>query len=145
MASLAIPPRAGQLCIGDGITPINLNFRSPNNISPRAFLGEIDRNWTTTNSFGGSAQGTRSAKIFDHDNHFVIGVSLDHGRTQFTGNSELGTIDQNFFVHGTGIFIDQPADDVTPVSLRAQHLYRPIRHRYLRCDHEVVGNGRRPL
>jgi iron complex outermembrane recepter protein len=81
----------GQLCIGDGNTPINQNYPTPNNISPNAYLGEIDRNWTTTNSFGGTAQATSSAKIFDHDNHVVIGISVDHGRTQFTGNSELGT------------------------------------------------------
>ena len=113
----------GQLCIGDGNTPINQNYPTPNNISPSAYLGEIDRNWTTTNSFGGTAQATSSAKIFDHDNHVVVGVSLDHGRTQFTGNSELGPIDQNLFVNGSGVFIDQPADDVTPVSVLATNTY----------------------
>ena len=66
---------------------------------------------------------TSSAKIFDHDNHVVVGVSLDHGRTQFTGNSELGPIDQNLFVNGSGVFIDQPADDVTPVSVLATNTY----------------------
>ena len=53
----------------------------------------------------------------------MIGVSVDHGNTQFNGNSEVGTIDQNLFVNGTGIFIDQPANDVTPVSLRAVNTY----------------------
>ena len=116
----------GQLCIGDGNTPININGPTPNSISPTAFLGEIDRNWTATNSFGGTGQATSTAKIFDRDNHFVVGVSVDHGNTQFNGNSEVATIDQNLFVNGTGIYIDQPASDVTPVSLRAVNTYTGV-------------------
>ena len=30
-------------------------------------------------------------QLFDHDNHFVAGVSIDHGLVQFTRSSELGT------------------------------------------------------
>jgi iron complex outermembrane receptor protein len=119
-------PIPGQLCIGDGATPINQNFPVPNTLSPNAFLAEIDRNSTATNSFGGSAQATSSAKWLDHDNHIVAGVSLDHGRTQFKATSELGTIDQNLFVTGTGVFIDQPDDDITPVSLLATNTYTGI-------------------
>src|SRR5262249_7882415 len=37
--------------------------------------------------------------------------------------SELGTVDQNLFVTGTGVFIDQPDADVSPVSLRALNTY----------------------
>src|SRR5271165_7148250 len=40
----------GQLCIGDGNTPINQNFGVLDTLSPNAFLGEIDRNWTSTAS-----------------------------------------------------------------------------------------------
>jgi iron complex outermembrane recepter protein len=117
---------AGQLCIGDGNTPLNINAPTPNTISPTAFLGEIDRNWTNTNSLGGTGQATSTAKIFDHDNHFVVGVSVDYGNTQFNGNSEVGPIDQNLFVNGTGIYIDQPSSDITPVSLRAINTYTGI-------------------
>jgi iron complex outermembrane receptor protein len=113
----------GELCIGDDATPINQNVPVPNTLSPAAFLGEIDRNWTATNSFGGSLQATSTSQVWGHDNHFVIGTSLDRGRTRFNGNSELGTIDQNLFVTGTGVFIDQPAADITPVNLRATNTY----------------------
>jgi iron complex outermembrane receptor protein len=122
----ADPVLGGTLCIGDPTTQINQNFLVPNTISPNAFLAEIDRNWTATNSFGGSAQMTSTTKVLDHDNHFVMGVSLDHGQTQFTANSELGTIDQNLFVTGTGVFIDQPAADLTPVNLQATNTYTGI-------------------
>jgi iron complex outermembrane recepter protein len=113
------------LCIGDDGASLIQGVSVPNNLG-NAFLGEIDRNWTTTNSFGGSAQMTSADKILGHDNHFVIGISLDHGRTQFTGTSELGTIDQNLFVNGTGIYIDQPAAGLSPVSLHAISTYTGI-------------------
>jgi iron complex outermembrane recepter protein len=87
-------------------------------------LGEIDRTWTTTNSFGGSAQAASSAKVFDHDNNFVVGMSLDRGLVQFSTTSELGTISGNPpLVQGSGLFIDQPSGDVAPVGLGAATLY----------------------
>jgi iron complex outermembrane recepter protein len=88
-------------------------------------LGEIDRTWTTTNSFGGSVQAAASEKIFGHDNNFTIGVSLDRGLVQFSTTSELGTVNANQFpfVQGVGLFIDQPSGDVAPVGLGATTLY----------------------
>jgi iron complex outermembrane recepter protein len=117
------------LCMGgDPTQQINVNMAPvPSTIVPNgAFLGEIDRNWTSSNSIGGSAQITSSNKVFDHDNHFVMGISVDHGYTQFTATSELGTIDQNLFVTGTGVFINQPGDDISPVSLHAFNTYTGI-------------------
>jgi iron complex outermembrane recepter protein len=119
-------PFPGELCIGDGVTPININHPTPDFISPGAFLGEIDRNWTSTNSYGGSLQATSTGEMFGHTNHLVVGLSVDHGRSQFTATSELGTIDQNLFVSGVGVFIDQPAADLSPVSLLAQNTYTGI-------------------
>ena len=116
----------GQLCIGDDDTPINRNLVTLNSLLPGAFLGEIDRNWTSTNSFGGTLQATNTTQVFGHDNHVVVGMSVDHGRTQFRASSELGTVDQNLFVTGQGIFIDQPDADLTPVNLRALNTYTGI-------------------
>lgn len=116
---------ASLLCIGDPFTSINVNSPGgvPNNLPPGAFLGEIDRNWTTTNSFGGSVQATSTSQVANLDNHLVVGVSVDHGRTQFTGSSELGTVSQNLFVTGTGVFIDQPDADISPIGLLATNTY----------------------
>ena len=113
----------GLLCFGDATTPLLslaggqvADIYGPN-------LGQIDRTWTSSNSFGGSVQATDTAKIVDHDNHFVMGVSVDHGRAHLSGNSELGTIDQALFVHGTGIYIEAPAADLSPVILHASSTY----------------------
>ena len=88
-------------------------------------LGEIDRTWTSTNSFGGSVQAASSEKLFGHDNNFVVGSSVDRGLVQFSTTSELGTINANQFpfVQGAGLFIDQPSGDVAPVGLGAETLY----------------------
>jgi len=90
-----------------------------------AVLGEIDRTWTATNSFGGSAQAASSEKLFGHDNNFTAGFSVDRGLVQFSTTSELGTINPNQFpfVVGSGLFIDQPSGDVAPVGLGAETLY----------------------
>jgi iron complex outermembrane receptor protein len=89
-----------------------------------SILGEIDRTWTTTNSFGGSVQAASSAKVLGHDNNFVVGLSLDRGLVQFSTTSELGTISGvPPLVQGTGLFIDQPSGDVAPVGLGAATLY----------------------
>jgi iron complex outermembrane receptor protein len=88
-------------------------------------LGEIDRTWTSTNSYGGSAQVASSERLFTHDNSFVAGFSVDRGLVQFSESSELGVINANQFpvVQGTGLFIDQPSGDVAPVGLGARTLY----------------------
>jgi iron complex outermembrane receptor protein len=117
------PALGGQLCIGDGGTPINRNMAVINTLEANSALGQIDRNSTKSTSYGGSLQATSTSQLASHDNHFVVGTSVDHGRSQFQANSELGTIDQNFFVTGTGVFIDQPAADVIPVNLTAKNTY----------------------
>ena len=91
-------------------------------------LGEIDRTWTNTNSFGGSAQVASSADVFGHGNNAVLGLSVDRGLVQFSSSSELGTINADTFpfVVGTGLFIDQPSGDVAPVQMGAQTLYTGI-------------------
>ena len=88
-------------------------------------LGEIDRTWTNTNSFGGTVQAATSEKLFGHNNNFTIGLSVDRGLVQFSSTSELGTVNANQFptVQGFGLFIDQPSGDVAPVGLGANTLY----------------------
>ena len=88
-------------------------------------LGEIDRTWTKTNSFGGTVQAATSEKLFGHNNNFTIGLSVDRGLVQFSTTSELGTVNANQFptVQGFGLFIDQPSGDVAPVGLGASTLY----------------------
>jgi iron complex outermembrane receptor protein len=88
-------------------------------------LGEIDRTWTVTNSFGGTVQAATSERVFGHNNNFTTGLSVDRGLVQFSTTSEMGTVNANQFptVQGFGLFIDQPSGDVAPVGLGAKTLY----------------------
>jgi iron complex outermembrane recepter protein len=127
-------PNPALLCFPnlDG-TVSNLRTTSGQTVPDAGFLGssilgELDRTWTTTNSFGGSVQAASSEKVFGHQNNFVIGVSVDRGLVQFSTTSELGTVNANQFpyVYGVGLFIDQPSGDVAPVGLGATTLYTGI-------------------
>jgi iron complex outermembrane recepter protein len=118
------PTLTGQLCIGDGGTALNQNMAVLNNLAANSALGEIDRNSTSSNSYGGSLQATSTYQLFEHDNHFVVGSSVDHGRSNFQATSELGVVDlNNLFVNGTGVFIDQPNADITPVNIATSNTY----------------------
>jgi iron complex outermembrane recepter protein len=132
--STCIPPEADPklLCFPnlDGTVSNLTTTRGPTvpNSGALGFpniLAEIDRTWTTTNSFGGSVQAASSEKLFGHENNFTIGLSVDRGLVQFSTTSELGTVNANQFptVQGSGLFIDQPSGDVAPVGLGATTLY----------------------
>jgi iron complex outermembrane recepter protein len=114
-------PAPPLLCFGDGTTP--LNGAGGLNIPTTATLGEVDRTLTAAASYGGSLQATSTSKVLDRPNNIVVGMSIDHGQVQFNAASELGTIDQNLFVTGTGVIINQPAGDLAPVSLLSTTTY----------------------
>lgn len=101
-------------------------FRQLANAFPSAAtLGEIDRTTTQTTTVGATVQATNTDKLFGHDNHFVIGGSFDYGLTNFSANAELGAIQPNFLVAGSGVFLGPSGDPVAdgPVSLRATNQY----------------------
>jgi len=121
------------VCFGDGSTPLN---GAGNLVIPTtATLGEIDRTLTSAASYGGSVQATSTTKVLDHPNNIVVGMSIDRGHVQFNGTSELGTIDDNLFITGTGFIINQLPDpnnpnpnqaSLAPVSLLANTTYTGI-------------------
>jgi iron complex outermembrane receptor protein len=124
-AFLCFPDINGNL---QNLTGLN-GLPVPNaGVFANSVLGQIDRTVTATNSFGGSAQGATSEKIFGLNNRFVLGASVDNGRVNFGSISELGTVNQDQFpfVNGTGVYINQPAGDVAPVGLLSRTLYAGV-------------------
>jgi iron complex outermembrane receptor protein len=116
-----------SLCIGNDL-PLSgpaAGPPTPNTLGD-AILGEIDRNKVDTRTFGGTGQFTNTDKLFGHNNHVVFGASVDHGFTKFGATSELGTISDNLFVTGTGVFINQPDAGLSTVDLRAKNTYTGI-------------------
>ena len=111
---------AGFLCNDGNVTTLVDPDPSQPNGQP---MGEIDRNWTKTESTGATAQLTDTDQILGYKNSITAGVSVDHGWTHFFGNSLLGTLPPNLVVQSYGEYIDQPAYDVSPVNLSAQNTY----------------------
>ena len=118
---------ATLLCYGDGSTPANgLNgVQLANPFPANAILGENDRTTTQSTTTGLSLQATNTDQLFGHNNHFVVGASLDYSVTNFSASAELGTIGPDYVVSGSGIFLGQFGDPVSigPVSLRATNQY----------------------
>src|SRR5712691_4232874 len=114
----------GFPCFGENDNPLfGLNGLSVPDILNGATPGSIDRTATAANSYGASGQATSSARLFGHNNQFVIGASVDRGRVNFQAASELGTIGSDLFVTGTGVIVNQPDGSVAPVNLKTSNTY----------------------
>jgi iron complex outermembrane recepter protein len=123
----ACDPPNGFLCFGDATTLLlsTSGTAVPDTLGG-ALPGQIDRTQTNADSFGGSLQATSTSKLFEHDNHVVVGTSIDRGRVNFSGSSELGTIGADLFITGTGVTISQPDSGVAPVQLLTRNTYTGI-------------------
>jgi iron complex outermembrane recepter protein len=110
-----------------GATLVNGNG-DPTNI-PDLFgdqlaLGVIDRTYTRSRSFGGTAQIENTDKILDRGNKLIVGASYDHGWSGFTANEELGVVNPfNLVVGGTGVFIEEQQSGVASVHINAANSY----------------------
>jgi iron complex outermembrane receptor protein len=117
-------PGSSSVCFGDGGPPLNgtggLVF------PPSTVFGQIDRTFSAAAGYGGSVQATGTAKILDRPNNFVVGMSIDRGHMQFNAASELGTIDQNLFVNGTGVIINQPPQQPDPQNPNPSPSLEPV-------------------
>ena len=115
------------LCYGDGGTPANgLNgAQLADPFDPNAVLGQINRTTTHSTTTGVSLQATNTDRLFGHNNHFVVGASLDYSVTRFSASAELGTIGPDFVVSGSGIFLGQSGSPISigPVDLRTTNQY----------------------
>lgn len=116
------------LCLGDPFTVLfDTTGRAVPNILGGAAAGENDVTSTTSTGLGGSLQGTYTEKLFDHDNHLVVGLSIDHGDVDFTSTNEVATINPvNLVTQGTGIIVAQPDGALDPVSLNTTNSHYGI-------------------
>lgn len=112
----------GQLCFDDDDNPLN-GGGVPSSILGGALAGSLDRTETRADAYGASAQLTSSNEVWGHQNHFVVGASIDHGRADFQASSELGTVGSDLFVTGTGVTINQPDGSVAPVHVISRNTY----------------------
>jgi outer membrane receptor protein involved in Fe transport len=89
-------------------------------------LGSIDKTGQVADSWGTTIQATDNGKLFGLGNHFVAGVSYDHGNVDYRASSELGYFLPKYVVAGSGITLTglgDSASEVTPRSLTTTNDY----------------------
>jgi iron complex outermembrane recepter protein len=85
-------------------------------------LGSIERLNTKSDSWGGVIEGQEKTPLFGRPNLLIAGVSYDHGKSNYTTSSELGTIGPKYVVSGSGIIVEEP-DDLAPRDLDSENTY----------------------
>jgi len=114
------------LCFGDTSTPLidTTGAQVLSSVLGGGTPGEVDRSSINSQGLGGALQGTWTQPLFDHGNHLVFGVSLDHANVNFNATSELGIIDPTtLIVSGVGPIINQPDGSFAPISLQTTNNY----------------------
>jgi len=115
---------AGLLCLESGSPIAGANGAGVGgDVLGGAPAGALNRTGTDSLGAGGSLQLVSRDAVFRLPTKLVVGVSYDHGNTEFNGSSELGAVTAARTVNGTGNFLDQPADGIAAVRLRSTNAY----------------------
>jgi iron complex outermembrane recepter protein len=120
-------PVGGDLCIDDAngnpvpVTDIN-GGDIDDDIAPENRLGSIERLATTSDSWGGAVEAQEKAKLLGLPNLFLAGLSYDRGRSRYQTSSELGVIQPQYVVTGTGVLVGGPLE-LAPRDLVTQNTY----------------------
>jgi iron complex outermembrane recepter protein len=85
-------------------------------------LGSIERLATDSRSWGGTIEGQEKSPLLGRPNLFLAGVSYDHGRSNYTTSSELGTIGPQYVVEGSGVIVTGPLE-IAPRDLDTENTY----------------------
>ena len=122
----------GLLCQTDGTTPLTSTAGGPiPDLSSGGTvpIGQNDLETIRTVTWGGTLQTSYTGALFGHENHFVLGGSVDRSHTDFQSAVELGIVDPSLQVLNSGYFVDTPENAgflATPVSLGADNDYYGI-------------------
>lgn len=120
---------SGILCQPDGMTPLvgatggSIPGLSNGGTIP---IGENDFEDIHATTTGGALQATYTGDVLGHQNHLVLGGSIDHSAVNFQSSAEIGVIDPSLQVLASGYFVDTPEDSgfqATPVNLSATDNY----------------------
>ena len=68
-------------------------------------FGAINRSNTKTNAFGFNLQSLYDSELFEKNNTFIGGMNYDFSKNSFGSSTELGIIQADRGVQGTGVFV----------------------------------------
>ena len=83
-------------------------------------LGSIERLNTESRSWGGSVEAVEKTPVFGRPNQFLVGVSYDQGRSNYSTSSEFGVIGEKFVVSGIGLSPNDPLE-LAPRNLNTEN------------------------
>lgn len=86
-------------------------------------LGSIERLSTDSWSWGGTVEGEEKTPLFGRPNQLVVGVSYDRGRSKYRTSSELGTIEENYVVEGSGLIVRDGENEIAPRNIVSENTY----------------------
>jgi iron complex outermembrane receptor protein len=122
---IACTDGSGLLCQPDGMTHLVSNTGgsipdlSNGGVIP---IGELDSEDIHATTIGGALQTTYTGALWEHENHLVLGGSVDHSYVGFASSAEIGVINGSLQVLPSGFFVGTPENSgfqATPVSLTA--------------------------
>ena len=119
----------GPLCQSDGMTPlVSTSGGSIPDLSNGGTvpIGENDTETIHAVTIGGTLQTTYTGDVLGHENHFVLGGSVDHSDVDFQSGAEIGVINPSLQVQSSGFFVDTPENSgftASPISLSATNNY----------------------
>lgn len=116
-----IAPGVNALCFEEDDNSLNGGTIA---FDPTRFYGALDRTGIDSTSGGGSLQLTETSKLFGLGNQFIVGASLDYGRSRSRGESELGTVGSDLVVTGDGTILrDDEEGAIQPFLARVRTEY----------------------
>ena len=125
----ACNPANGFLCQPDASTTLtDLNGNPISDLSHGGTrpIGQNDAEEIRTVTLGAALQLAETADVFDHQNHFVAGASIDHAIVDFQSTTELGIVNPSLIVEPSSFFVatrENSGFNPTPVGLRATTNY----------------------
>jgi iron complex outermembrane receptor protein len=125
----ACAPANGFLCRADASAALTgLNGQAIPDLSNGGTrpIGQNDAEAIRTVTLGATLQATETGDVFEHQNHFVAGASIDHAAVDFQSTTEIGIINPSLIVEPSGFFVATPENSgfaATPVGLRATTSY----------------------
>ena len=117
--------------------PRQQSFRDSKSRTPRSTMRARPTAAPTTSSARSTAPASRPpaweprsssttpTRIFGLKNNFSFGASFDYGMSSFAGSAELGVVQPNYVVQGSGIYLGESGDPVVngPTSVHTINRY----------------------
>ena len=114
---------AGLLCLDDGSVLTDRNGIPIADFLAGGTYSQLNATATDTSGYGGALQATYETKLLGRANRFLAGAAFDGGRSDFSAQSEIGTLGSDRGFVGPGTEIRQADLSIAPVDVTGANAY----------------------